>query len=288
MRVGIAGLGRMGRAIAGRLGAAGFELAGWNRSAGKRIGLAVEAAQPRALAESAVIILTSLTDDAAVDSVYAGPDGLLAGPVAGKLFIETSTVRPDTIRRLADRVTAAGAALVDAPIAGGPAVVEAGQSLAFVGGEPEAIERVLPILMAYCRRIEIMGPVGSGAAMKLAANLPIGVYFQALAEAMALGQRHGLDLKHMLEIMVDSPGAIQVLPRKVPAILGTADAVPFDIAGVRKDLLTMTAAAQLAGVPTPAASGALSAYAAATASGWGERDFAAIVRFWSDKLSGSE
>src|SRR5277367_4361813 len=94
MRVGIAGLGRMGRAIAGRLGAAGFELAGWNRSAGNRIGLVVEAAQPCALAESADIILTSLTDDAAVDSVYAGPDGLLAGSVAGKLFIETSTVRP--------------------------------------------------------------------------------------------------------------------------------------------------------------------------------------------------
>jgi 3-hydroxyisobutyrate dehydrogenase len=283
MRIGIAGLGRMGRAIAGRLDAAGFELAVWNRSTGRTPGFAARnEASPRALADSADIILTSLTDDAAVEAVY---DGLLAGSVAGKLFIETSTIRPDTIARLAARVRASGADLVDAPIAGGPAMVQAGQCLAFIGGAPAAIERARPVLAGFCRRVESMGTVGTGAVMKLVANLPIGVYFQALAEALALGSRHGLDLEKMLGIMIDSPGAIQVLPRKLPVLLDAENEVAFDIAGVRKDLLAMTAAAQLAGVPTPAASGALSAYAAATASGWGGKDFAAIVRFWRDVIA---
>ena len=90
----------------------------------------------------------------------------------------------------------------------------------------------------------------------------------------------------MLGVMVDSPGALAALPRKVPAILGQAGDVPFDIAGVRKDLLAMTAACHRAGVPTPAATGALSAYAGATAAGWGAKDFSTIIRFWAEAVAG--
>src|SRR5262249_6789501 len=129
-------------------------------------------------------------------------------------------------------------------------------------------------------------PVGSGTVMKLVANLPIGVYFQALAEGLSLGLSHGLDLEAMLAVMVDSPGALAALPRKVPAILGQAGDIPFDIAGVRKDLLAMTAACHQAGVPTPAATGALSAYAGATAAGWGAKDFSTIIRFWAEAVAG--
>jgi 3-hydroxyisobutyrate dehydrogenase len=280
-------LGRMGRAIAERLGDPEHPVLVWNRTAGRANGLpgSREVSSPRALAEAADIVLTSLTHDEAVETVYGAEDGLLAAPVAGKLFIETSTVRAETIRRLAGRIAAAGGALVDAPLSGGPSVVRAAGCFAFVGGSPDAVERARPVLEKFSRRIEHVGHEGTGTVMKLVANLPIGVYFQALAEALSLGRRYGLDLERMLGILVDTPGAIQLLPRKVPAILGAEGEIPFDIAGVRKDLLAMTASAQHAGVPTPAASGALTGYAAATAAGWGEKDFAQIIRFWSEAMS---
>jgi 3-hydroxyisobutyrate dehydrogenase-like beta-hydroxyacid dehydrogenase len=277
-------MGRMGRAFAAKIAADGVAVTVWNRTAGQAGALA-EAATPAALVATADTILTSLTDDAAVEAVYAG---LLAGPVAGRLFVEMSTIRPETVRAIALRVEAAGARLIDAPVAGGPAVVAAAQSLAFVGGASEDVDRARPVLDRFCRKIAHMGPVGSGTVMKLVANLPIGVYFQALAEGLALGRSHGLDLEAMLGVMLDSPGALAALPRKVPAILGQGGDVPFDIAGVRKDLLAMTAACHRAGVPTPAATGALSAYAGATAAGWGSRDFAAIVNFWAEAVAGIE
>lgn len=281
MRVAIAGLGRMGRAFAARIAAEGVPVTVWNRSAGQAGGLP-EAATPSALVAAADIILTSLTDDAAVEAVYAD---LLTGPVQGRLFVEMSTIRPETVRAIAVKVEAAGGRLIDAPVAGGPAVVAASQSLAFLGGAPEDIERARPVLSLFCRKIAPMGPVGSGTVMKLVANLPIGVYFQALAEGLALGRSHGLDLETMLGVMLDSPGALAALPRKVPAILGQGGDVPFDIAGVRKDLLAMTAACHRAGVPTPAATGALSAYAGATAAGWGAKDFSTIVNFWAEAVA---
>jgi len=281
MRVAIAGLGRMGRAFAAKLAAEGLGVTGWNRTPGPA-GAWGQAPTPAALVAAADIILTSLTDDGAVEAVYAD---LLDGPVAGRLFVEMSTIRPETVRAIAARVEAAGGRLIDAPVAGGPAMVAAAQSLAFVGGAPEDVARARPVLARFCRKIAPMGPVGSGTVMKLVANLPIGVYFQALGEGLALGRRHGLDLASMLEVMMDSPGALAALPRKVPAILGQGGDIPFDIAGVRKDLLAMTAACRRAGVATPAATGALGAYADAAAAGWGAKDFATIVNFWAERLS---
>jgi 3-hydroxyisobutyrate dehydrogenase len=289
MRLGVAGLGRMGRAMAAMLGGPEQPVLVWNRTPGRANGLpdSLELHSPRELAEAADIILTSLTHDDAVETVYGAADGLLAAPVADKLFIETSTVRPETVRRLAARVAELGGALVDAPVSGGPSVVRAAGCFAFVGGSEDAVERARPVLARFCRRIEHIGSAGQGTVMKLVANLPIGVYFQALAEALSLGRQCGLDLERMLGILVDTPGALQLLPRKVPAILGAEGEIPFDIAGVRKDLLAMTAAAQQAGVPTPAATAALTGYAAATAAGWGGKDFSQIIRFWGEAMSGN-
>ena len=289
MRAGVAGLGRMGRAIAESLGGPEHSVGVWNRTPGRANGLpgGRELHSPRALADACDIVLTSLTHDEAVETVYGGADGLLSGACAGKLFIETSTIRPETVKGIAQRALDRGAALVDAPVSGGPSVVRSAGCFAFVGGAAEAVDRARPVLARFCRRIEHVGPVGNGTVMKLVANLPIGVYFQALAEALALGRQFGLDLERMLGIIIDTPGALQLLPRKVPAILGAEGEIPFDIAGVRKDLLAMTASAQRAGVPTPAATAALTGYAAAAAAGWGERDFSQIIRFWSEAMSGT-
>ena len=143
MQLAVAGLGRMGRAIAERLATPELPVLVWNRTPGRADNVRDTQAlpSPQALAAAADIVLTSLTHDDAVEAVY---DGLLAGPVAGKLFIETSTIRPETLQRLAARVAAQGAELVDAPVSGGPAVVRAVGCFAFVGGTEAAVERARP------------------------------------------------------------------------------------------------------------------------------------------------
>lgn len=280
-RVGLVGLGRMGSALAGHILAAGHPLTVWNRTAARAEPLVAQGAtlapSPRALAEQSEIILTILTDDAAISAVYEQADGLLSGDVAGRVFVEMSTVRTSTIQRLAERVHAAGAALVDAPVSGTVGPARQGQLLVLAGGAEADVARVRPVLELFSRRIAYLGPSGSGTTMKLALNLPMAIYWQGLAEAMALGAQHGLDLAQMLDLIVDSPAAIGALRPKVPAILGEVGEVAFDVTGVRKDLLAMIETGQRVGVPMPAASAALASFMAATAAGRGDDDFAALI-----------
>jgi 3-hydroxyisobutyrate dehydrogenase len=287
-RVGIAGLGRMGSAIAGRLIGAGYELRVWNRTASRvdalrERGVAV-AATPRELAESCAVILTLLTDDAAIDAVYLGADGLLAGDVRGRLFVEMSTVRTATITRLAPVVAERGAALVDSPVSGTVGPAREGKLLALVGGEAGDVARARPILDAFCRRVEHLGPSGSGATMKLALNLPMAIYWQALAESIAMGAQFGLDPATMLELIADSPAALGALRMKIPIMLGERGEVAFDVTGVRKDLLAMIATGQTLGVPMPAASAALLSFTAATAAGIGHEDLAALIPHYVESV----
>lgn len=293
-RIGIAGLGRMGTAIAGRIAAAGYRLTVWNRTPARAAALRAAGAQvadsPRALAEASEIILTLLTNDQAIVQVYQGPDGLLSGAVRGKLFVEMSTVRTATIHNLAAAVASRGAALVDAPVSGTVGPAREGRLLALVGGAEADVARARPVLETFCRRIAHLGPSGSGTTMKLALNLPMAVYWQALAEALALGQQFGLELATMLELIADSPAALAALGMKIPVILGQQDEVAFDVAGVRKDLLAMIATGQQFGVPMPAASAALLSFTAATAAGLGAQDLAAMIPFYlrSVRAAGGE
>jgi len=290
-RIGLIGLGRMGVAMGGRLLAAGFPLAVWNRTRARASTLleqgATWAASPRALAAQCDVVLTVVTDDAAVQRVYTGDDGLLAGDVAGKLFVEMSTVRADTIVELGRQVAAKGAQLVDSPVSGTVGPARAGALLALVGGEPAAVERARPVLAPLTRRIAHVGPGGSGTTMKLVLNLPMAIYWQGLAEALALGTRFGLDRAQMLDLIMDSPAALAALAIKRDAILGSTGEVAFDITGVRKDLLAMIATGQQLGVPMPAASAALMSFMYATAAGKGGDDLAALIPHFIDAVQRS-
>jgi len=271
----------MGAAIAERVMNAGYDLTVWNRTARRAEALrergAHVAGSPRALAEACDIVLTLLTDDAAIDAVYRGADGLLAGHVAGTLFVEMSTVRTATIVRLAPAVAERGAALIDAPVSGTVGPAREGQLLALVGGDERDVARAQPILNTFCRRVAHLGPSGSGTTMKLALNLPMAIYWQALAESLALGSQFGLDLATMLDLIADSPAALRALGPKIPVILGERGEVAFDVTGVRKDLLAMIETGQSLGVPMPAASAALLSFTAATAAGIGPEDLAALI-----------
>jgi 3-hydroxyisobutyrate dehydrogenase len=282
-RIGFAGLGRMGQAMVGRLLAAGFPVAVYNRTRSKAEDLlsrgAAWAETPAALAERSDIVLTILTDDRAVEEVYGGERGLLAGDCAGKLFVEMSTIRTATIQWLRPQAEARAARLLDAPVSGTLEPARQGQLLAMVGGLPEDLERARPALEALCRRIVHMGPRGSGTTMKLARNMPMAIFWAGLAEAIAMGSQFGLDRAQMLDVYLDSPVALPALRMKARLLLGAPHEVAFDVTGVRKDLLAMIATGQAAGVPMPAGSAALALFAAATAAGHGERDLIAVVEY---------
>ncbi|MGI9505731.1 MAG: NAD(P)-dependent oxidoreductase [Geminicoccaceae bacterium] len=178
MRIGIAGVGRMGTAIAERLIGEGHELLAWNRSAGKVDALAAKGAiacpSPKALAGSAEAILTILTNAEAIEAVYDGTDGLLSDRLGGKLVVDMSTVRPETERALAERVRAKGAAFVECPVGGTVAPAKDGKLLGFAGGETADVERARPILDALCRRLEHVGPVGAGSSVATTTDDSLG------------------------------------------------------------------------------------------------------------------
>jgi 3-hydroxyisobutyrate dehydrogenase len=290
-RIGFAGLGRMGQAMAGRLLTAGFPLVVYNRTRPKAADLLARGAAwadtPAGLAERSDIILTILTDDRAVEQVYGGERGLLAGDCAGKLFVEMSTIRTTTIQALRPLVEARGARLLDAPVSGTLEPARQGQLLAMVGGLAEDLGRARPALETLCRRIAHMGPSGSGTTMKLALNMPMAIFWAGLAEAMAMGSQFGLDRAQMLDVYLDSPVALPALRMKTPLLLGAPHEVAFDVTGVRKDLLAMVATGQDAGVPMPAGSAALALFAAATAAGYGERDLIAVVEYMLEQVRAS-
>jgi 3-hydroxyisobutyrate dehydrogenase-like beta-hydroxyacid dehydrogenase len=288
-RVGFVGLGRMGAAMAPRLLGPGRTLTVWNRSAARAAPLVAAGASlaetPAALATQAAVIVVVSRDDAAALGIYEGPSGLFSAGIAGRLIIEMGTLRPATLKRLAAGAQQRGAALVDAPVSGTVGPAREGKLLAMAGGSAEEIERARPVLELMCRRVVHAGPVGSGALLKLVVNLPLAVYWQALAEALALGRSGGLDYRLMLDVLQDSSAALAVLGLKRPAILGEPGAVAFDLAAMQKDLAYMLEAGSAAGVPMGATSAAFGTYAAASAAGLGAEDSVAVIRFLAEKLT---
>lgn len=282
-RIGLLGVGRMGRAIGERILAAGFPLLVHNRTAARADALIAQGAQwvatPDALPAQTDIILTMLTDDTAVEMVYAQ---LLTGDCANRVFVEMSTIRTTTIDRLRPQVEAAGARLVDCPVSGTVEPARNGQLIGLVGGSAEDVARVRPLLTSFCRRIEHLGPSGAGTTGKVVVNMPMAIYWAALAEALAIGAQRGLDLAQLLDVILDSPVALPALRAKVPLLLGAPHEVAFDVTGVRKDLLAFTATALDHGVPAPTGAAALAHFAAATAAGYGARDLAFITAYLAE------
>jgi len=289
VNVGFVGLGKMGLAMALRLIEAGHKLTVWNRTPEKCLSLrdhgAVVAGKPAQLATDSDIIVTMLLDSGAIDEVYNGPDGLLSQSVMGKLFIDMSTLAPASARELSYKVIDKGAAFVDAPVSGTVAPARDGRLLALVGGSLKDVEAARPLLNVLCRRIVHAGPVGQGALLKLAVNLPLAIYWQALAEAVALGKSGGLNKKLVLDTIQDSSAALAVLGFKIPAILGESGSVAFNTASMKKDLLSMLETGKSQGVPMATTEAVLAAYSAAIDAGLGDDDAVSVIRFLADQVT---
>jgi len=291
MRVGIAGLGKMGAAMAACLADRGGDVVAWNRSPGRVRDLGFDAAaSPRALAQACPIVISSLFDAAALSDVYNGPDGLIAGG-AEALFIEMSTVNPACQRALAAKAKDAGAAFIECPVSGTTGPARSGQLLGLVGGEKTDVERALPVLRLLCRRIIHVGAVGNGARTKLAVNLPLIAFWQSFGEAMAIMASLKMEPDWLIDLFGDTAGAPAVLKVKAQAIStalsGAGDVAPtFQIDAMRKDLeLALREAAEIA-LPLPVAETVLRALDEAAADGWGERDCAWVPAYWAGKAGG--
>jgi 3-hydroxyisobutyrate dehydrogenase len=236
---------------------------------------------PADLAAAAAVIITMLFDDDAVADVYHGAGGILAADLAGKLVIDMSTVRPATQVALAAWVRDKGAAFVECPVGGSTGPARAGQLLGLAGGAADDVARARPILEGLCRRLEHVGPIGAGATMKLAINLPLLVFWQAFGEAATLGH----DPAWLVALFADTSGGANVLNSRgaaIAAALGGQDPGPttFDIDSIRKDLRTMRDTAASRGVTLPVASQTLSVFDAISAAGWGTRDCAWLPAYW--------
>jgi 3-hydroxyisobutyrate dehydrogenase len=250
MRIGIAGTGKMGTAMGKRLLSTGHELSVWNRTADRAKPLVAEGARACAtaaqLAREADIVISIVTDGAALDDVYFGADGLLAGVRADSLFVDMSTVAPDKQQAVGRRALESGARYLECPVGGSVGPASQGKLLGFVGGDAADLERARPVLEQLCRRIEHVGGFGAGATMKLAINLPLMVYWQTFSEAMSLVQPLGLDPARVVDIFSETSGGPNMLkvrgPMMAKALAGTAGPeVSVDVATMRKDVATMLA-----------------------------------------------
>jgi 3-hydroxyisobutyrate dehydrogenase len=289
MKIGIAGTGRMGTAIALRLLELGHEITVWNRAPQKTAVAAAAGAAvaptPAALASACDRIITILTNAAAMGAVYTGKDGLLSGNVRGKLLIEMSTVRADDHRALASKVAATDAALLECPVSGTVRPAREGKLVGFAGGTPEAFAAAQPLLEQLCRRVELIGPMGAGANMKLAANLLLTVFWQALGEACSLMQPVPIEPERLIDLLADSnigAGILKARGALVAAALAGNDtaAASFDIDFMRKDLRDMLQEAAALGVELPVAARTLQCFDEASLAAFGDMDATRYPAWW--------
>jgi 3-hydroxyisobutyrate dehydrogenase len=288
MKVGIVGLGRMGAAMSRRLRACGFDMVGWDQNTQANQAMAADglgiAANARGVAAVSDIVISSITEDYGVRRIFTGAAGFLEAEVAGKLFIEMSTLQPMTGRELAPLVAERGARLIEAPVLGTIPQVQAGTLFAMVGGDAADLERGQPVLEKLTRRIAHMGPNGSGYAMKLAANLGLGAYIQAVAESLALGARQGLALDQMVDVLQESATACGWLKSKADVLKGGKADITLDIRTLRKDIMSAIATGALTGVPMPLSAGTLASLSAAVDGDYGDGDLAELPKFFREAM----
>jgi 3-hydroxyisobutyrate dehydrogenase-like beta-hydroxyacid dehydrogenase len=272
----------MGGAMVGTLRRAGFDVVAWNRDRGKCHAVAhtsgAEVAEGAAEAASAAdVAITSLADDAAVEAVYADA---VEGFHAGQVVLEMSTIAPETVRKVARSVQGRGATMLDAPVSGSVPVVERGELLIMVGGDPDALERARPVLEALSSTIIHVGELGTGATMKLAVNALVHGLAVALSESLVLAERAGVERTTAYEVFASGAAAAPfVLYKRAAFERPDETPVAFSLELVAKDLDLILALAQRVGAPMPQADTNREEVRAALATGMGESDMSALAGY---------
>jgi 3-hydroxyisobutyrate dehydrogenase len=286
----------MGSAIAQRLMSLGHEVSVWNRNSAKTKPL-VDAgarlfASPAELVEGCEVTIVMLLNDAATEAVYRSPNGILQAKLAGKLVIDMSTVRPETMKSNGSAVLQQGVAFVECPVGGSTAPAKEGKLFGLVGGTKADVARAMPLLEQMCRRIEHVGELGSGSMMKLAVNLPLLVYWQALGEALTICKPLNLPADRLIDILSDTAGTPTAMKGRgaiIAKVLGGAPLgeTAFGLNAAKKDLACAVQFGASIHAELPVTASALACYEEAEAAGLGDADATAISTRWTQRKSQS-
>jgi 3-hydroxyisobutyrate dehydrogenase len=292
MKIGVCGTGRMGSAIAQRLMSVGHEVGVWNRSPAKAKPI-LEAgaklfASPAEIVEACEVTVVMLLNDAATEAVYRSPNGIMKAKLAGKLVIDMSTIRPDTMKSNGSAVLQQGAAFVECPVGGSTAPAKDGKLFGLVGGSNADVGRAMPIMEQLCRRIEHVGELGSGSMVKLAVNLPLLVYWQALGEALTICKPLNLPANRLIDILSDTSGTPIAMKGRGPAIAKVLAGAPlgetaFGLNAAKKDLATAVQFGASIHAELPVTASALACYEEAEAAGLGDADATAVSTRWTQR-----
>jgi 3-hydroxyisobutyrate dehydrogenase-like beta-hydroxyacid dehydrogenase len=278
-RIGFVGLGNMGGSMAARFLAAGYPVYGEDQDRDRARGLMHDGLEwrrtPREVAQASDVVFTSVPDDRVLELVASGPDGILAGLSAGKIWVDMSTVSPNVSREIAGRVHALGATMLDAPVSGSVPQVQAGTLTIMVGGDKQAYARVEPILRALGTPTHI-GENGQGLVLKLAINISLAVQVLAFAEGLLLAERAGIDRKLAVDVMTQSPIGSPMLKARSPLILDLPDDAWFDVRLMQKDIVLALDTGRELRVPLPSAATADELLTVARALGYERRDLASL------------
>ena len=285
MRVGFAGLGRMGVRMAANLAATGMDVSVWNRTAGPAQAFAAahnafSAANPKDLAERSDVVITMLADDAAAEAVYLGPDGLLEASGGSRVLAEMGTISVPMAERLALSARGKGRRFVDAPVSGATQAAADAKLLIMAGAEATDVPDLARLFEVLGRKTVWLGKSGAGAAMKLGVNMLIHGLNQTLAEALTLTTAAGIPKEQAYEVVENSAAAAPVLAyRKGLYLDETAHDVSFTVALARKDVGLALELASTCGVIMPQAELNHAVLKAAGSAGYDDRDMASILSF---------
>ena len=288
-KVGFAGLGTMGSAMAANLARAGFPLTVWNRTPGRAEELkslgATEAASPRELARASELVVTCVTDSPQMAEVVFGADGLAEGLAAGSVLIDCSTISPASTRELGGRLKDLGVAMLDAPVSGGSEGAVAGTLTIMVGGDPADLERASDVLHAMGRTITHIGPLGSGQVAKAVNQVILCGTYLGVAEGVVLAMKAGLDPERVVGALAGGAAGSWILQNRSGRMIDDAYPLGFKLALHRKDMAIALELARSAGAVLPVAALAATLEDGLIAKGHGDDDNSALARAVRD-LSG--
>jgi 3-hydroxyisobutyrate dehydrogenase-like beta-hydroxyacid dehydrogenase len=291
--IGFIGLGLMGRPMAMNLLKAGHPLTVWNRTASRADELVAAGAtltkSPKEVAASADVLITIVSDPPALESILWGPDaksqdsGALSGLKPGSIYIDSSTISPALVGKIAAACADRKIRFLDAPVTGGDWGAKKGELIFMVGGEADTLKAVEPILGVMGKRWFHLGPNGAGQTIKLAMNLILALQVDALAEGLALVTRTGLAGEKLVEVLQSSMGRSGLLDVKAPNLLKGEYKPSFPLRLMHKDLSLALDLANQLGVALPATAAARETYSYVKGNAKEDLDYSAVMKFWDPR-----
>jgi 2-hydroxy-3-oxopropionate reductase len=288
-RIGYIGLGLMGKPIARNLIKAGFPLTVHNRSRASVDELVEEGAQPadspRAVAEVSDVVFTNLPDSPDVEQVVLGQNGIIEGCHPGMIYVDNSTIKPDTAREISSALIEVGVSALDAPVSGGDVGAQAGTLAIMVGGPREAYETVLPIFQAMGKTITYVGESGAGQVAKACNQIMVAAQMVAMGELILLAHKSGVDPRRVIEAIRGGAAQCWTLDVKPQRLFAGERGPGFKAYMQHKDLGIVLDTARTYGMPLPTTAVNMQLFEAMLQSGMGELDNSAVIGVL-EKLAG--